>query len=231
MQVLRRGSTGDAEVTLPDLIGGALKSVPAADYAAITVAHRHGDIETAAATHHYAVALDDIQRRCHQGPVISAGWEQSVVLVADLATEARWPHYRRQAVESTPVRSVMCLQMFADRKTLADLVFYADRPDAFDDDAVEVGCVYAAHAALAWRLMSRDEQFRQALASRDIIGQAKGMIMERYEIDATQAFELLKRLSQNMNIPVVEVARRLTDRTWSDQVGTPTKVPSSAEPR
>jgi AmiR/NasT family two-component response regulator len=64
---------------------------------------------------------------------------------------------------------------------------------------------------LAWNMVRRDEQFRSALASRDIIGQAKGMIMERFRIDAVQAFELLKRLSQSSNTALVVVARQLVE--------------------
>jgi AmiR/NasT family two-component response regulator len=64
---------------------------------------------------------------------------------------------------------------------------------------------------LAWKLVRREEQFRSALGSRDIIGQAKGMLMERFKIDAVQAFELLKRLSQNTNTPVAMVARQVVE--------------------
>jgi AmiR/NasT family two-component response regulator len=87
------------------------------------------------------------------------------------------------------------------------LNFYAERKYAFDADAVEAGLIVATHAALAWNLLRRDEQFRSALATRDLIGQAKGMLMERFKIDAVQAFEVLKRLSQNSNTPLVDVAR------------------------
>lgn len=68
--------------------------------------------------------------------------------------------------------------------------------------------VWSTRLTPRWR---RDQEFRTALASRDIIGQAKGMVMERFTIDASQAFELLKRLSQTSNTPVVEVARQLVE--------------------
>ena len=70
--------------------------------------------------------------------------------------------------------------------------------------------IFATHTALAWNMLRRDEQFRSALASRDVIGQAKGMLMERFGIDAVRAFDLLKRLSQDSNTPLHEVAERLT---------------------
>lgn len=90
------------------------------------------------------------------------------------------------------------------------LNFYAEKPNAFDGEAEELAIVYAAYTGTAWMAASRSEQFRKALASRDVIGQAKGMIMERFKIDGEQAFQFLKRLSQKSNTPLVEVARELT---------------------
>jgi AmiR/NasT family two-component response regulator len=86
------------------------------------------------------------------------------------------------------------------------LNFYSRRAGVFDAAAVEDGMVVATHVALAWNLARRDQQFHSALATRDIIGQAKGMLMERFKIDAVQAFEVLKRLSQNSNTPLVDIA-------------------------
>lgn len=69
--------------------------------------------------------------------------------------------------------------------------------------------MFATHTALAWAMLRHNEQFRSATASRDVIGQAKGMITERYNIDAVRAFDLLRRLSQESNTPVAEIAHRL----------------------
>jgi GAF domain-containing protein len=124
--------------------------------------------------------------------------------------ENRWPAYCREARE-TPIRSIISFQLFADHHQMGALNFYADQPYAFDDDAAEMGLILATHAAVGWNMVRRDEQFRSALASRDIIGQAKGMIMERFKIDAVQAFELLKRLSQSSNTPLAVVARQLVE--------------------
>jgi AmiR/NasT family two-component response regulator len=110
----------------------------------------------------------------------------------------------------------MLFQLFADHHTMGALSFYAEQPNVFDDEAAELGLILATHTALAWNTLRRDGQFRSALASRDIIGQAKGMIMERFKIDALQAFELLKRLSQNSNAPLVAVARQLVEAEHLD---------------
>ncbi len=86
---------------------------------------------------------------------------------------------------------------------------YAEQPNVFDEASRSIGLVFAAHSSVAWNSARRDEQFKNALASRDMIGQAKGMIMERYGVDAVQAFELLRKLSQDSNVPLIKVATDL----------------------
>ncbi len=78
-------------------------------------------------------------------------------------------------------------------------------------EAEEIGLAVATHAALALFSARREVQFASALASRDTIGQAKGMIMERFSIDALQAWELLRKLSQDANVSVFDLARQLIE--------------------
>lgn len=185
--------------------------MPGAQYAAITLAFRDGRVRTPSSTDRYATLLDEIQQRHKEGPCLSAAWEHHTIRINDMPVEKRWPYYTRDALRETPIRSVISFQLFADHHSMGALNFYADAPRAFDDDAAETGYVLASHTAVAWSLVRRDAQFRSALASRDIIGQAKGMIMERFTIDAVQAFELLKRLSQSTNTPLAVVARQLVE--------------------
>jgi GAF domain-containing protein len=159
----------------------------------------------------YPALLDKIQYARREGPCLSAAWQQHMIRIDDLTSEARWQAFCRDAVEQSPIRSVMSFQLFADQKKMGALNFYAEQAGVFDDDAVEAGLILATHTALAWKLVRREEQFRSALGSRDIIGQAKGMLMERFAIDAVQAFELLKRLSQSSNEPLAAVARQLVE--------------------
>ncbi|MGB6210042.1 GAF and ANTAR domain-containing protein [Mycobacterium sp.] len=209
VDVLQHQQITDGDTVLDELTESAVKSVPGAEYASITVVSRHGTIHTVSATGRYPALLDEIQQRHREGPFSSAAWEQHVIRIDNLASEERWPAYCRDALDETPIRSQMSFQLFADHQTIGALNYFAEQPNAFDDDAVELGLILATHTALAWNMARRDEQFRSALASRDIIGQAKGMIMERFKIDALQAFELLKRLSQTVNTPLVQVARHL----------------------
>ena len=211
VQTLGEKQDADVDDVLRELTQSAAAAMPGAQYAGITIASRNGKVRTAAATDRYPELLDQIQQRHGQGPCLTAAWEHHVVRIDDMALENRWPAYCRDAADETPIRSIMSFQLFADHHHMGALNFYAEQPNAFDEDALEMGLILATHTALAWNMVRRDEQFRSALASRDIIGQAKGMIMERFTIDAVQAFELLKRLSQSSNTALVVVARQLVE--------------------
>ncbi len=210
VRTLQQGQP-DVDTVFEEVTESALNCLPVAEYAGITIASRDGKVRTAWATGPYPAILDDIQQRHCDGPCLSVAWEHHVLRIDDLADEHRWPGYCRDAIELTPVRSILSFQLFVHHQTMGAVNFYAEQPGAFDDDAVEMGLTMATHVALAWNMVRRDQQFRSALASRDIIGQAKGMVMERFKIDAVQAFELLKRLSQSSNTPLVAVALQLVE--------------------
>jgi AmiR/NasT family two-component response regulator len=93
---------------------------------------------------------------------------------------------------------------------------FADEPRAFGQNSRDIGLIFAVHSSVAWNAARRDEQFRRALASRDTIGQAKGMIMERYGVDAVRAFEVLRKLSQDSNVPLFQVATELVTNAQAD---------------
>ena len=191
--------------------------VPGAQYAGITAVDRRGRIDTLAATEDYPSLLDAIHQRHRQGPCLQAAREHHTVRVDDLTSDIRWPRYRRDALAQTPVRSVLSFAMSANGHTLGALSFYAECPHAFDAASEDLGFVYVTYTALAWNALRRATQFRSALASRDIIGQAKGMIMERFQIDAVEAFDLLRQLSQQSNIPVAGISRSLVEADHPDR--------------
>jgi transcriptional regulator with GAF, ATPase, and Fis domain len=202
--------TDDIEKPLGKLVATAAKSVPGAEHAALTLVGRDG-VQTVSATARYPKVLENFHRRRSAAPCDGVTWDQEVVRIDDVAAEQRWQDYCRDIADGSPIRSVMSFRLFTDRHGMGLLSFYSERPHAFDAESVEVGLIMATHTALAWNMLRRDQQFRSALASRDIIGQAKGMIMERFHVNAVQAFELLSRLSQNSNTPVTEVARQLVE--------------------
>jgi transcriptional regulator with GAF, ATPase, and Fis domain len=201
----------DSDTVIAELAEHAAVEIPGAQYAGVTVTTDNKTVDTPGASHPYAILLDAIQQRHRQGPCLTSAWQRRTIHVADLGRDFRWPRYRRDVLAETPIRSIMAFQLFIADTSMGALNVYAESPNAFNDDSEEIGLVLATHSALAWNSARRDEQFRRALASRDMIGQAKGMIMERYGIGAVQAFEVLKKLSQDSNVRLIQIAQELVD--------------------
>jgi GAF domain-containing protein len=213
---LHRRAAFDIPALLREVIEAAAELVPGAQYAGVMVTQRRRQGDSAAATHRYPVLLDEIQNRCQQGPGLSAGSLQETLRIDDLVDDDRWPLYRKQALKQTPIRSILSVGMFKEGGTTATLSVYSEVPDAFDAESVNMGLIFATHTGLVWNMMRRDQQFRSALASRDVIGQAKGMMMERFNIEDSQAFAMLKMMSQDSNTPIAQVAQRVAaGQLWS----------------
>jgi hypothetical protein len=216
VQQLHGRADADSDTVIAELAEHAAVEIPGAQYAGVTVTRNAKHIDTPAATHKWPILLDEIQQLHREGPCLTAAWDEKTIHVADLETDVRFPLYRRDALEQTPIRSVMAFQMFIVGETMGALNVYAEQPHAFDQASRDIGMIFAAHSSVAWNSARRDEQFKRALASRDTIGQAKGMIMERYGVDAVQAFDVLRKLSQDSNVPLVQVAAELVTKAQSD---------------
>jgi GAF domain-containing protein len=206
----------DSDTVIAELAEHAAVEIPGAQCAGVTVTRNAKHIDTPAATHKWPILLDEIQQRHREGPCLTAAWEEKTIHVADLEADDRFPRYRRDALEQTPIRSIMAFQMFIAGETMGALNVYAVQPHAFGQESKAIGLIFAAHSSVAWNAARRDEQFKRALASRDSIGQAKGMIMERYGVDAVQAFDVLRKLSQDSNVPLVQVAAELVAKAQSE---------------
>lgn len=205
----------DSETVIAELAEHAAVEIPGAQYAGVTVTRNGKHIDTPAATHKWPLLLDEIQQRHREGPCLTAAWEEKTVHLANMETDERFPLYARDALAQTPIRSVMAFQLWIAGETMGALNVYAEKPNVFSAETREIGLVFAAHSSVAWNAARRDEQFKRALASRDVIGQAKGMLMERYGINAIQAFDLLRKLSQDSNTPLIQVATDLVEQQQS----------------
>jgi AmiR/NasT family two-component response regulator len=155
-----------------------------------------------------AIELDALQHRVRQGPVVDA-LEGSVVASADLGGEPRWPLVVPEALRRG-VRSALCLPLDTGRQVVGVLSVYCATPS--DGGRLDRGLLdaVATHAALAVQQVQQVVQLTAALVNRDVVGQAKGMLMERYGITADAAFGLLVRAAQDTGRAVRDVAVRLT---------------------
>jgi hypothetical protein len=205
----------DSDTVIAELAEHAAVEILGAQYAGVTVTRNGRHIDTPAATHKWPILLDEIQQRHREGPCLTAAWEEKTIHVKDLETDERFPLYARDVLAETPIRSVMSFQMWIAGETMGALNVYAESPNVFGTETREIGLVFAAHSSVAWNAARRDEQFKKALASRDVIGQAKGMLMERYGVSAIQAFDLLRKLSQDSNTPLMQIAADLVEKQQS----------------
>jgi GAF domain-containing protein len=114
------------------------------------------------------------------------------------------------------VRSSLSFKLYTGDRTAGALNVFSRRPHAFSSESEAVGSVLAAHAAVAIMASKEGEQLQSAVASRDVIGQAKGIIMERFNVDAVRSFEMLRQLSQEMNVRLTEVAQKIIDTRKDD---------------
>lgn len=195
--------------TISEILRTAIRLIPGATVGCVTTVSR-GERKVVASTDPLAEELCRLQYELDQGPIPTEVRHFDVVVSDDLTSEPRWPDFAVLAV-GEGFKSLAAFQLYSNADDLGALVFYSNEPGAFDDDAVEIGEALAAHAAIAMLSARDNEQFRTGLASRDLIGQAKGMIMERYDLDAVQAFELLAKLSQQQNQPLRTVAQDLVN--------------------
>ncbi|MEW1957041.1 GAF and ANTAR domain-containing protein [Kineococcus sp. NPDC059986] len=197
------------------VVEAAVSLVPGAEHGSISLVTGRRGVFSASASSQVARDFDSLQEDLGEGPCLEAMFSEPVVHGPDLTQESRWPRLSKTAPETLGIRSVLCFQLFVlEENTLGGLNLLATRADAFDDDAPGLGAVFAAHAASALAAARELDQIKQALASRDVIGQAKGMLMERYQMGPQQAFALLARLSQDENVKLHDLAQRLvTTRT------------------
>ena len=152
--------------------------------------------------------LDVLQSETGQGPCVEAATTQNVVRVVDTAADPRWDGFGARAAD-LGVASMICAPLWVERRVVGSLSLYADRPDAFGDSDLQIAQICAALAAAAIADARRAEQLRDALSRRDVIGQAKGILMERGRITADQAFSLLSGASQRLNRKLIAVAEHL----------------------
>lgn len=203
-----RDEHSDLEATLEVITRAAVDLIPGAEHADITLITRGKRLESRAGTSELPRTIDDLQQDLHDGPCLQAIWEHKTVRADDFAHEDRWPKFAAEACR-LGVRSMLAFQLYTTESNLGALNLLSSSTSAFDDTSARIGGTLATHAAIAVIATQREEQFREALASRDTIGQAKGMLMEKFSIDADGAFGLLRKLSQEQNVPLYEVACKL----------------------
>jgi hypothetical protein len=211
------------EDVLERVLAAATVMVPAADLASFTLIADDGGFHTPAETGEVAVELDRLQYRFREGPCVEAADPAgpAVAVAPDLATERRWPRWGPAATELGvgAVVSTALLPGAPTSRSAGALNVYSRSPNGLDDADRDALLLLATHASLALAAtdaVTRGElqaaHLRKAIDSRDVIGQAKGIIMARRNVSAAEAFDLLRRTSQDLNVKLADLAGTLAAR-------------------
>jgi hypothetical protein len=205
-------------------------SEPAEMYAAICIAatlvvsgchhasllvRRDGKYVTVAATDAIAQRVDDYERATCDGPCVDAIEEETPQIDPDITTNTRWPQLAALLIEDTPVRGVMGFRLLVNRRKFGALNLFSDTPHGFTDESAGQAVVLAAFASVAMNAIAQGEDaatMRRGLASNREIGKALGMLMMLHGYSEDEAFGMLRRHSQHLNIKLADVARSVIER-------------------
>lgn len=192
----------------------ATEIVSGCEYAGVLAIDRDGAMTTAASTDPIVIALHDLQREGQDGPCIAAVTQQRAYYATDLASDSQWPTFAMGAV-ALGIRSALAYPIVTAGQASA-LNLYAELPEAFGAADRARGLLLSVFAGLAAgaadeqeRAGEREANLRAALRTRELIGQAQGILMERERITSDQAFALLRDSSQHLNVKLREVAENL----------------------
>jgi transcriptional regulator with GAF, ATPase, and Fis domain len=217
-------SAGSVTETLAQMVELAEATIEGCDYAGLFLLE--GDeITTPLHGDPIVHAIDALQHRTGEGPCLDAIAHRVMFYAEDLARDSRWSRFGPQAT-AKGLRSVLALPLAADSGALGALNLYARYPAAFGvvDRAKAVILASLASLALSAAHTHEDEERRAdnlhaALTTREVIGQAQGILMERERITADQAFDILRRASQYLNLKLREVAQTLVDTGERPETG------------
>ncbi|MCX2712852.1 GAF and ANTAR domain-containing protein [Mycolicibacterium sp. J2] len=197
-----------------DITALAVDLIPGADVADIMVL-RDGRVLSMGATSPLAAELDELQQRVGEGPCAQAAADSTIVRADDFGTDSRWPRYTPAAV-TLGVRSSLSYKIYCAGSTAATMNIFGFGAQTWDDDAETVGAVLASHAAAAVAASPWGSALTSPLGTRERLGQAKGIIMERYGVDDVAAFEMLRRLADQSAVGLLELAQRVIDTRTRD---------------
>ena len=202
---------GDLDETLDRITAAAVEVLPEVSHASITVKHPDGRLETFAPTHDLLLGLDAAQYDLQEGPCYEAAVDTLHTTSPHLADDPRFPRYAPIAV-AAGIHAQAGIRLFDAGGANGALNLYSEQPGAFENlDGLSQ--LFTHQSAMALAYARQITQLQEAVKTRQLIGQAVGVAMERFDLDEARAFGFLARLSQDSNVKLREVASRLLEET------------------
>lgn len=182
--------------------------VEGCDHAGVTMVTRDG-LETMAATSELVTGGDRLQYELGEGPCVDTVKTHTTVISSEVASDPRWPHWGPVVAQRYGVGSMLSLLLYTGNDSYGALNLYSTRPNAYNSDDILVAHSLAAHLAVAVAAAREIDHRGLAMVSRLVIGQAEGILMERYKVSAEHAFDLLRHVSEDSNRKLVLIAEEL----------------------
>lgn len=204
---LQEQPTEDA--TLDQAVAIAVEVIDGCDYACVSLVDNQRKVKTVAATDPVVIQGDALQDELDEGPCLNSLREHETVTSPDLSVEQRWPRWGTRVSSELGIQSMLCLQLFTSERSYGALNLYSRSLDAFDDLDVSTTLALAAHVAVALAASREIDNRDVAITRRTVIGQAQGILMERYGLGSDQAFTVLHEVSTQSNRRVFDVAAEL----------------------
>ncbi|WP_046469636.1 GAF and ANTAR domain-containing protein [Allosalinactinospora lopnorensis] len=208
-EVAKQLSADRMTAGLQQAVDLATQMIPGCDYAGITISQPGSKVFTPASTGRATVEVDQLQYDIGEGPCLDiatsdVGWVQS----DDVGTDPRWPRFGASA-QKLGISSVLSYGLESPRGMLGVLNLYSQKREAFDASTRDIASIYAAHAGAALSAQRMQESLRAAMDSRESIGIAIGILVERHKVTASHAFDMLTQVSQDTNTKLRELAERV----------------------
>ncbi|MEK8071153.1 GAF and ANTAR domain-containing protein [Rhodococcoides navarretei] len=210
--IVYRGSS--AEEIYTAICNAAVLIVPHCDHASLMLM-RHGKPVTVAASDDIARVVDDIERATGEGPCLDAITSEAAQLEADFRTPTQWPAMARGVLNRTPVRGAMGFRLKVDDQKVGALNLFTDRPGVFDADSASQAIILTAFTAVTVAAVMNGQEastLRDGLESNREIGKAIGLIMALHDVSGDEAFALLRKSSQDLNVKISDLAATVVDR-------------------
>jgi transcriptional regulator with GAF, ATPase, and Fis domain len=179
----------DVEATLQSAVEVTQASVEGCDAAGLSMVKSGRLVETLVATDDMVRMVDNLRYELEEGPCLDVMWQHVVVRSRDLERDDRWPAWGPRVAKDTEARSMLSFRLFTNANRLGLLNLYSRSLDAFDDLALVEGVAIAAQISMAVASAQKLDIMSQGLVSRTVIGQATGILMERYDLDPVKGVQ------------------------------------------
>ena len=205
---LALGVAVDEDERLQLAVDAATTLVERCSHAGFTV-NEAGALTTRAMSDEMVARANELQQLLGEGPCLDVMRDQDTLASPDLSRERRWPQWAPRVHDELGVGSMVSVLVYTGAQSYGALSLYADRGAGFEPDDVAIAQTLAAHLAMVVAAGRESDQLGRAIHNRTIIGQAQGILMERLDVDAAQAFDYLRRVSSTSNRKLVEVAEEI----------------------